>query len=270
MISNRVVLLFLLGRRVVLFVFLGLLLSYVSYGQKSAQKPANSTQQALPVSDTIALDINQDLSTQLLSLEELLTIALTKSPLTRLENESIDATNAEYKLSKIEILQSASGFTNYSFGNQAIFSTTSMGPDALGQIANGYRTGVGLQINLFDIFGRTQKIRKARAVYRQAQAQKEITSMRLHRDLVATYQDLMTSQRILKIQFEDEQVLRTAFQITETESRKGKVEPDDMAAASRRYAQAKIQTEQAKGEFLKNISYLEILVGLPIQQLKRN
>lgn len=238
-----------------------------------AQNPVSSSpSRAAAVStpsDTLYLDITQDLANQLMPFEDIYRIALAKSPAVRYENEIILSQNADYKLSKILILQSATGFTNYSFGNQAILSNTSFGADALGQIANGYRTGVGLQLSLYDIFSRGNKIRQARANYQAAILKKESVEQQLKKDLVTLYQDLITSQRILKIRLQDEQAAYTVYRIAESDSQQGRLDPKSMAIASNGYAQTKSISEQARGEFMKNVFYLEILVGVPLQQLKR-
>ncbi|WP_460635821.1 TolC family protein [Larkinella harenae] len=219
--------------------------------------------------DTLYLDVTQDLAAQLIPFEEIYAIAVAKSPFVRYENEIITTQNADYKLSKILILQTATGFTNYSFGNQAILSNTSFGADALGQIANGYRTGVGLQVSLYDLFSRSHKIRQARANYQAALIKKETVELQLKKDLIAVYQDLMTSQRVLKIRLQDEQAAYTVYRLAEADSQQGRLDPKSMAIASNGYAQTKSITEQARGEFLKNVFYLEAMVGVPLQQLKR-
>jgi outer membrane protein TolC len=201
--------------------------------------------------------------------EDIFKIAASKSPLIRLENEIIVTQNVDYKLSKILILQSATGYTNYSFGNQAILSNTSSGADALGQIANGYRTGVGLQLSIYDLFSRNQKIRQAKANYQAALIRKETVELQLKKDVFTGYQDLMTSQRILKMQIQDEQAAFAVYRIAEIDSQQGRLDPKSMASASNAYTQARSIVEQAKGEFIKNVFYFELLVGVPIQQLKR-
>ncbi|GAB3342684.1 hypothetical protein GCM10027299_57720 [Larkinella ripae] len=250
--------------------FFCLFISPVLYGQNTVSASKTPGQQPVASSnDTLYLDITQDLSTQLLPFEEIFQIAVAKSPTIRYENEIIVTQNADYKLSKILILQTATGFTNYSFGNQAILSNTSFGADALGQIANGYRTGVGLQLSLYDIFSRNHKIRQARATYQAALIKREAVELELKKDLITIYQDLMTSQRILKIRIQDEQASYAVYRIAEADSQMGRLDPKSMATASNEYAQTKSITEQAKGEFLKNVFYLEATVGVPIQQLKR-
>ncbi|KAA9357761.1 TolC family protein [Larkinella humicola] len=270
MTSRLLNLVFNTHRKGIILPFLCLFIHPLLFGQTTVPTTQTPAGQAVSApNDTLYLDITQDLSTQLLPFEEIYKLALARSPLIRLENESIITQNADYKLSKIQILESATGFTNYSFGNQAILSNTSFGADALGQIANGYRTGVGLQISLYDLFGRGHKIRQARANYQSAVIKKEIAELQLKKDLVTIYQDLMTSQRVLKIRIQDEQAAFAVYRIAEADSQQGRIDPKSMATASNGYAQTKSIAEQARGEFLKNVFYLEATVGVPIQQLKR-
>lgn len=238
------------------------------YGQDAASSAQAPTRVSVP-SDTLYLDVTQDLATQLVPFEEIAKIAITKSPDVRYENEVVVTQNVDYKLSKILILQSATGFTTYSFGNQAIISNTSFGPDALGQIANGYRTGIGLQLSLYDLFGRSQKIRQARANYQAALLRKEVVERQFRKDLITVYQDLLTTQRILKLRIQDEQAALAVYRIAEADSQAGRLDPKNWAVVSNAYAQARSGTELARGDFIKNIYYLETLVGVPLQQLKR-
>ena len=90
-----------------------------------AQRPESLPAAVSTASDTLYLDVSRDLGAQLVPFDDIYKIAVGKSPLVRLENEIITTQNVDYKLSKIAILQTATGFTNYSFGNQAILSNTS-------------------------------------------------------------------------------------------------------------------------------------------------
>jgi hypothetical protein len=58
--------------------------------------------------------------------------------------------------------------------------------------------------------------------------------------------------------------------VAETEIQKGQITAEAMAIVTSRYVQAKTSSEQAKGNFLKNVRYFEALMGMPIQRLKRN
>lgn len=248
-----------------------LFLTVQSYGQKpAASKPVSASQAVALPDDNIGLDVSQDLSGQLLPFDDIYDLAIAHSPLIKLEIETAASLDATYRVAKLQILQNANGFVNYSMGNQAIFSSNSYTSDLLGQIANGYRAGVNLNLSLFDIFGRRQQLRLNRATYQAAIHKKESVAMELKRDLITIYQDMLTAQRVLAVRIQDEQSALTAFRVAEAERQQGKIEPGALASANNSYAQVKSITESAKGELMKNIYYLEAMVGVPLQRLKRN
>lgn len=224
--------------------------------------------------DTLYLDIDQDIAVQLLPFEELVKVAVAYSPLIKYQAEVTNSLNASYEMSKAQILQNVSGYGSYSGGTQSIIAsggtTTTAGRDPIGQIANGYRVGVDLRVSLYDLFGRKHQIRQAYSNYRASVIQKETIEMQLKRELISIYQDMITAQQVLKLRLVDEQASLTALRIAEAEVQKGKITNDEFANTNSRYLQSKASTEQVKGEFLKNVHYFEVLMGVPIQRLKRN
>ncbi|WP_229311781.1 TolC family protein [Larkinella rosea] len=248
-----------------------LFLTAQSYGQKAPVSKPVSTSQAMALpDDKTGLDVSQDLSGQLLPFDDIYDLAVAHSPLIKLENETAVSLEAAYRVSKLQVLQNANGFVNYSMGNQAIFSSNTYTSDLLGQIANGYRAGVNVNLSLFDVFGRRQQLRLNRANYQAAIHKKESVAMELKRDLITVYQDMLTAQRVLMVRIQDEQSALTAFRVAEAEMQQGKIEPRALSSANNSYAQVKSITESAKGELMKNIYYLEAMVGVPLQRLKRN
>lgn len=244
-----------------------LLVIIICYSQTSnAQKSLVSA----PPNDTLYFNFNQDISTQLLPFEELTKLAVANSPLVKYENQISISESAVYQQAKTQILHTASGFVNYSTGNQGIIPTTKSAPDAIGQISNGYRVGVSLQISLQDIFGRKHQLQQARSNYDAAVIRKEVIQLQVKRELITVYQDLLTAQRILKVRLQDEQNALAALRVAEIELQQRKIEPNELANISNRYTTIKSSAEQVKGELLKSFYQLEALVGVPIQQLKRN
>lgn len=224
--------------------------------------------------DTLYLDINQDIAVQLLPFDDLLKVAVTHSPLIRYQNEVANSLSEAEQVTKAQIWQNVAGFGNYSVGNQSLVSTGSgQGASLQGsslQLANGYRAGVNVQFTLFDLFGRKHLIRQANANYKAAVIQKETIELQLKRELITIYQDMITTQQLLKILLIDEQASVTALRVGEASIQKGQITADALASTTSRYVQAKTASEQAKGSFLKNVRYFEALMGMPIQRLKRN
>ena len=234
----------------------------------SVTQPLATSLAAGPV-DSMTFDFNQDISVQLISFDEMFKLALAYSPAVKFEGDLATAQQAAYQLSKFQILQNFGGFANYSTGNQAILSTGTNVTDQLGQISNGYRAGVNLSFSIHDIIARPQQIRLARATYEANLDRKRSSEILLKRELFNLYQDLLLSQRVLQIRLRDDQSSLAAYRIAEVELQKGKITPEAAANNSSRYAESRTTVEQAKTQFIKNIYALELAVGVPIRQLKR-
>ncbi|MBO0935567.1 TolC family protein [Fibrella sp. HMF5335] len=224
--------------------------------------------------DTLYLDVNQDIGSQLLPFDQIVKIAAANSPLLKYQDEVINSLNAATAVTRSQLLQNLTGFGNYSGGNQTLLATGV--PDAngrtgsIGQLTNGWRVGIDARISLYDLFGRKHQIRQAEATQQAGERQKDVVLLQLKRELITIYQDMLTAQQVLKIRLLDEQASLTAYRIAEVELQKGRLSAELMANATTRYVETKSISEQVKGEFLKNVHTFEALVGVPIQRLKRN
>ncbi|AUD03910.1 TolC family protein [Spirosoma pollinicola] len=260
--------------RTSLFLIIGLLAFTASFGQSRGGRGLVSFGPSSGLADdTLYLDINQDIAVQLMPFDDIMKVAVAHSPLIKYQNEVSNSLSSSYEVAKVQILQNVAGFANYSTGTQSIISsgtTTITGRDALGQIANGYRVGVDVRLPLYELFGRKHQVRQAYSNYRASVVQKEILELQLKRDLIGIYQDMITTQQLLKINLIDEQASLASLRVAEAEIQKGRITAENMATITSRYVQAKSASELVKGNFLKNVHYFEALVGMPIQRLKRN
>ncbi len=262
-------------RHCILGLVMWVLLGSAGYGQgvvtppPAAAKPLITAADGLPI-DTMAFDFNRDISTQLIPFDELYTLALAYSPLVKFESAVANSQLSALHLSKLQVLQNLTGFVNYSTGNQAILSTGTSATDQLAQISNGYRAGVNVVISIHDLFARPQEIRLARWNHEATKERKRTAEIQLKKDLFNLFQDLILSRRVLQIRLRDDQASLAAFRIAEVELQKGKITPETHAFNSNRYAETRSTVEQAKTQFIKNIYALELVVGVPIHQLKRN
>ena len=258
----------------VLWLLVGLTTGYgqdyrFPFVQKSSAGPRVPPTPAMSAVDTATFDYRKDISQQLISVDEMYELALTYSPAIRYEGAVATAQEAAYRLAKVQILQNMTGFVNYSTGNTAILSTGTAASDQLGQITNGYRAGVNLAVSIHDLFGRPQQIRMAKANHDATLERRRTAQIQLKGDLFNLYQDLLLAQRALQIRLRNNQAALTAHRIAEVELGKGTITPEMAADNSNRYAESQITTEQAKTEFIKAIYALELLVGVPVRQLKR-
>lgn len=249
--------------------------AWVSYGQAvvpqspGVAKPIVSAADGI-LADSLGFDFNRDIAVQLISFDEIFQLALAYAPTVKFERAIANSQLAALQLSKLQVLQNLTGYANYSTGNQVILSTGTNVSDQLGQIANGYRAGVNVAISIHDLFGRPQQIRLARANYESTQERRRTAEILLKRDVFNLYQDIILAQRVLQIRLRDDQASLAAFRIAEIELQKGKIAPEAHAFNSNRYAETRTTVEQAKTQFIKSIYALELVVGVPIHQLKRN
>ncbi|MBC8152942.1 MAG: TolC family protein, partial [Bacteroidetes bacterium] len=222
----------------VLLISLSSLISGTCYGQFTGMRTVIPKPKALPV-DSFQLDFTKDIAVQLMAFDDIYEVAVSRSPVVNYQNEVSSSLNSAYQLSKLEILNRASGFVNYSTGNQAIISSGDVPGTigTIGQISNGYRVGVNLQVSVYDLFGRPHLIRQAKANYQAAQMQKETIKLQLKHELITIYQDLVTAQQVLKLRIQEEQTALTIYQVAEIEARQGGKKPDELATAYSRYAQ---------------------------------
>lgn len=237
------------------------------YGQTTSDKLTTVTDTLLV--DSLVFDIKRDITTQLVSFDEMYKLALAYSSSVRFEKAVSNSQLSAYELSKLQILQNLTGYVNYSTGNQAILSTGKNVTDNLGQISNGYRAGVNVTVSLHDLFGRPKQISLAKANYEATKERQRTAEIQLKRDLFNLYQDLILAQRVVQIRLRDDQASLAAFRIAEVELQKGTITPEAHAFNSNRYAETRTTVEQAKTTFVKTLFALELVTGVPISKLKR-
>jgi outer membrane protein TolC len=245
----------------------GLLLAPRCQAQQSPARVSTPAAVA-PVTDTVYFDLSRDLGDQLVSFDSLYQLALITSPTLRFEDARLTAQDAEYRASKVVILQSVSPFGSYSQGTQAITAVGISPTDAF-QLTNGYRFGVNVQLPVGELLGHRQRIRQTRALRDAAQAQRDAAAQTLRLELIRLYQNLLASQRILRARLRDEQTSLEALRATEEESQLGKITPALLAQVSSLYANTKAFTEQERNNFQTFFYQLETLVGRPLNRLMR-
>ena len=246
----------------------------VNYGQVAVPKPVSvktaiTSADGLPI-DSMGFDFDREIAVQLIPFDEIFKLALAYAPSVKFEGAVANAQASAYRLAKLQVLQNFTGYANYSTGNQAILSTGTNATDQLGQISNGYRAGVNVAISIHDLLGRPHQIRLAQANYEATQERRRTAEIQLKRDVFNLYQDLILAQRILQIRLRDDQASLASFRIAEVELQKGKITPEAHSFNSNRYAETRSTVEQAKTQFIKSMYALELFVGVPIHQLKRN
>lgn len=233
------------------------------YGQTSYGQTRNVGQ------ITSQLDYERDLAEQLRPFEELYQIALRNSPVVKEQEAQIEYRLEETRLTKLSLLNGIGASGSYSAGNQSLVAIGPISSDNL-QISSGYRVGVQANLSLGDLVGMRGRVRLHQAQYRTALARRDNARQSLKREINELYQTLLTNQRILKINIQDEQVALVAFQTAEIDWKNGRLSVDQYAGASRLYSDVRIKTEAARGTLFTSLQDLSTLIGVSLAGLKAN
>lgn len=220
-----------------------------------------------PADNARPLDYNRDLGDQLRPFEEIYQMALRNSPVLREQDAQIEAQVESNRLAKLSLLSGIGAAANYSAGNQSIVATGAASTDNL-QVSSGYRAGVQASVSLGDLIALPGRMRLNRAGYRASLAKRDGAKLSLRRELNQLYQSLLTSQRILKIYIQDEQVALVAFQTAEIEWKNGRLGVTEYSGASQSYSGARVKTESARGALLTNLQDLSALTGVGLNLLR--
>ena len=234
--------------------------------QNSAVKTNPVATVGTVVGDTAFFDLDKDITEQLVPFETIYQAALRYSPALHAQNAAANGKLESYRYSKVTVLDNIYPFLNYGQGNQTLIATGTNPSDGL-QLSNGTRWGLNVQVPLSAVLGRRNLIQQAKADYQVTLAQKDVIALSLKRELIAVYQNLLVSQRIMLSRSRDEQIALTAYRVVEVELQQGKVEPTQLAMISNTYTLAKTYAERARGDFMINFYDLEALVGVPLQSL---
>lgn len=213
------------------------------------------------------LDYTRDLAEQLRPFDDIYQIALRNSPTVREQDAQIESQLESTRLSKISLFNGVGASASYSAGNQSIIATGAATSDNL-QISSGYRAGLQASVSLGDLLSLRGRIRLNQASYRAAIAKRDGAKLGLRRELNQLYQTLLTSQRILKIYIQDEQVALIAFQTAEIEWKNGRLGAAAYSDASQSYSSTRIKTESARSALLTNLYDLSTLVGVSLSLLR--
>ena len=209
-----------------------------------------------------------DLETQLVSLENIISVALKNSPYLKHDSAMVEATALDVKLEKRRWHDNLSGFANYSTGNQR-FLVSSPSFERQNNLLNGYRFGVNLDLPLSDFTSRRPRIQQAKAELDAAVHKREQTELEVRRQITHEYNNLIAAQRILKIKSSARENARMLQQLAEKQFREGSTSLEDYANVSDMTVRAEADFELARSNFHSLYLQFEDLVGVQLTSLMK-
>lgn len=237
----------------------GLFLYQTSEGQDVGNGPE-------PVEEEIA-----DLADELPPLEELISLALENSPLLMYNDNVIEQSNKEIKLEKRSWHDVLSITGNYNQGDQILLIGSSQGGSSQGgnNLLNGYRVGVNVILPLSTFTTRKTRIQIAELQVDAARNQKAELEKGLTNQVILEYYELVATYKVLQIKSRAKESAVLQSRMAETNFSEGTITLEDYSNVDMNGANAEVDFELAKSEYLTKYRQFEQLIGVSLKDLKR-
>jgi outer membrane protein TolC len=227
----------------------------------------------LPVKDTAVNSAvwvpKYDLEQELISLDEIIVIAIENSPYIKYDIALISREKYSLRMTQMDWLGRVSAIGMYSAGNQQIaYGNLNQGATST-NILNGYRYGVNVNIPLSEFTSRGPKIKAGRAELDAAKFKREQTELNLRRQVIQEYNSLVGAEKLLKIKNEGRENARLTYQMAEKQFREGGIQLADMTHANDALMNAEGAHLMAITEYKIMFLSFEELIGVKLSTLKR-
>jgi outer membrane protein TolC len=207
-----------------------------------------------------------DLETQLPDLEEIVSIAVQRSPYIKVEDANVKARGQAIHIVKKDWQKDIQAFGNYAYGDQK-FAISYGDYDRQTNFLNGYRVGVNVSIPLFDITARHNRIKLSKAELEMARGNRERVEQELKRQIAAEYNNLLAAQKLLKIRSEGLQSAQLVYQMAEKQFKEGTIYLEDYSSVSNMLFMAESNYEIARKDYNTVYKQFEYLIGVSISSL---
>jgi outer membrane protein TolC len=217
------------------------------------------------------LDLNRDLKDQLLPIDSIIDIAIRNNPGIKMQEALVRSGESQVMYAKREWLRNISfSFTN-SYGNQTMFYNSNETPlEVQTQNMNtGYRAGININIPLYDLFGRPQRINIYKNELEAKEEQQRNLEMELARRVIYEYNYTIAAHKMMMISSENMQAALTHQAMADKEFSEGVIPIGESARITEFAAKAKMDFEIAKREFFLWYMQLETLLGVRMDTLIR-
>ena len=160
-------------------------------------------------------------------------------------------------------------FANYSTGDQRIItgSTNLPGDVVASNIASGYRTGVQINIPLFDLTSRKARVMAHMAEEEAAFHKKEEQQTDLVRQITQAYYLVLGAYESMFIRDEGRQAMQSFYASAEKEFVDGIISLGELSQIRNSQAQAEVYYQDARHLFFARLADLAVLSGVSVSEL---
>lgn len=227
--------------------------------------PLNVLAQEVPRPDTSYTGHTHKLSLpELPNLETILQYATQNSPEIRRQEAIVEGS----KNSVIEARRDwMSGVT---FGAEATYGTfdesqivdRNRNPRFTEEFLFNTRLRVGVDISLFDIFGRDSRINIERAQLRADQFQRDAVRKDLESELINIYYDILESRKLVEVRSQDYRSTQAHLEFVQTSFQQGSIQVSEVSRVTQFATDAESQFQEARINYLRRYRLLENLLGV--------
>ena len=231
--------------------------------------PYDSVGGKLPKYQT--LDLNKDLKDQLLPVDSLIELAIKHNPGIKMQDALVQSGEQQVKYSSKEWLHDIVFNFNQNYGNSTLFYNTNQTAveTQSKNLTSGYRAGININIPLYEVFGRNNRVGVYRAELHAKEEKVKDLELELGRRVIYEYNYVLASHRVMQISSNANEAAALHLQMAEKEFKEGAVPVADFARVTEFATKAQIDFEISKREFFSWYQQLEKLVGERLDTLIR-
>jgi len=200
------------------------------------------------------------LFSRLAPLDSVIVAALKFSPMLRLQDAVIKKNEYMVKRAKMSWTETI----NLQLGNQV----GSYGNSTLNEINVGYQASLNLKLSIFELFGRSNKINIQKQEWLTSIHRKDDFELELRKNVIAQYNHLALTQRIIQIKNSAFQVTGIQKQMAERDFIAGEITVSELARVTEISANAESEFEIARMELQNAYAQLETLIGIKLSEIR--
>lgn len=249
-----------------------LLSLFCSFNAAKGQSDSSSTLDTFSYEDIFSLNLDEDVSAQLLPLDTLIEIAYSNSPTLRFHESEVGAAKAQVTLAQRSWHPYISGYATTSYGSQNVLLTSyNAGTgNSNTQATSGYSVGASVVLPL-SVFTQTPvKVEMMRAELKKFEARVDQARLTLKKEIISEYFRLVAAQRMLKIISEDVQTSTMTLNIAEIQFQNGNLPPSEFSRLKNLQTIARTNYELKFQEFATSYFQFEAIIGVEMFKLKRS
>lgn len=216
----------------------------------------------------VPFDFNKEIQDQLPPLDSLMIIARAYSPMLEKYKNFSQAEREKIEIARKTWSTHIQIQGNYAIGNQNLLLSGSSGSD-INQLSNGYRFGVNLGFPIYELLTRPNRIKLARSEAQAAKDQYDEAGLLVDKEVAQIYYQLLASFKQMKItqNFADKAAISDL--LAEKQLEQNQVSLADYTRISEIRAGSENRKFEAEKNFYSAYFGLQIILGVPLETLKR-